>query len=149
MGHFNRAEIAVGSVVHVDTSLIRTLGGAATNAEVVDDHDRAVVGPHYFLIVDIDGDSCVAMPIFSRPTAGSIRLAEGSKTGLPDDWMGRDSYVSKWQHWRIPLSSIVAASGSDRSTSTTRRAYKGSGETAPQRLMEWQHQNRAPFRLLN
>ncbi len=54
MPPIDRSEIRPGIVVHLDTEVLRREGGSESNAEVTADGDRAVRGPHYFLVVEVD-----------------------------------------------------------------------------------------------
>ena len=115
-------EVAPGLVVHIDTNVLRAAGGSSTNAEATATGDRAVVGPHYFLILHVDPTSqtCVAVPLFSGHAPGNERLDDKLKSGLRSKWIGVDSYFSRWQHWRIPVSEIPAASMQDEADASTR-----------------------------
>lgn len=140
------AEVQPGLVVHLDTVVLRSLGGSETNAVVSGTHDRAVQGPHYFLVLQVDADRCTAAPLFSKPTPGSDQLVEAGKSGLADKWVGQTTYASRWQHWRIPLTSIEPASADEESSSTNRRMYAGVGATTPAALLAWGAKNRAAYR---
>ena len=144
------AEIIPNLVVHQDTAVLRLLGGCSTNAELTKSEDRAVVDPHYFLVLETDQatGSCVAVPLFSEWAPGSVRLFEDQNSGLASLWKGQDSFFSKWQHWKIPLSSVVAASSAEQSSSADRRRYAANAPHLITRIAEWQHQNRAPWREL-
>lgn len=143
-------EIKPGLVVHLDTSVLRSIGGSETNAETGPGGDRAVQGPHYFLIVTVDEKSreCVAVPLFSKGAPGSERLAEQLKSGLSEKWIGLPSYFSRWQHWRVPLSATPFASIDEESTPETRRQYAADAPEELERIAAWRGKNRAPFRPL-
>jgi len=139
-------EVRPGLVVHLDTAVLRKLGGAETNAEVNGTHDRAVQGPHYFLVLEVGADRCTAAPLFSIQAPGSDQLAESGKSGLADKWIGDPTYTSRWQQWRIPLASIEAASADEESSSSDRRGYSGTEFTEVATLLSWQTRNRAGYR---
>lgn len=146
--HVSADEISVGLVVLLDTTALRELGGCQTNAVVSADGDRAVVGPRDFLIVGVDAASgfCTAVPLFSKSAVGNQPLVESKKGGRPDEWIGTDSFFSHWQHWRIPLSAVAAASESDDSTPATRRSYATEDRTALDDIRNWEKRNRAAYR---
>ena len=148
MASATEAEVLPGLVVHLDTDELRRLGGSSTNAETSAGQDRAVAGPHYFLIVSASADQCVAVPLFSRYAPGSERLQEQLKFGLPDKWRGEDSYFSKWQHWHIPISCVAAASGTEESSAQDRRGYAANRPEVLAAIESWQDKNRAPYRAL-
>ncbi len=105
-------ELVPGVVVQLDTELLRERGNSLTNAEWGPGYDRAVIGPHSFLIVFIDPsqEMLTAVPLFSKPAPGSEELDEGLKTGYQDKWAGVRLYFSRWQHWVAPVPDVVAAS---------------------------------------
>jgi hypothetical protein len=142
------AEVVPGLVVHLDTDELRRIGGASTNAEVSRGQDRAVVGPHYFLVVAVAGGLALAVPLFSRFAPGSELLEESLKSGLPAKWLGEDSYFSRWQHWRIPVTSVAAASDTEESSSQDRRRYAVRTPASLAAIASWQARNRAPYRAL-
>jgi hypothetical protein len=143
------SEITPGLVVHIDTAVIRRLGHAQTNAEVSGTHDRAVRGPHYFLVLFVQGDMCTATPLFSSPAPGSDLLEESKKSGLATKWIGVASYTSRWQHWRMPLASIEPASSAEESSPGDRRTYAAGDEQILARILAWQDRNRCAYRPLN
>ena len=142
------SEIVPSLVVHLDTTVLRQLGGCQSNAERTGAVDRAVVGPHYFLIVSVDRQSSVAtaVPLFSKRAPGSDELAEQHKTGLADKWVGVPSYFSYWQHWRIPIAAMVASSDADEATPDTRRRYASATPEALEPIANWELKNRAAYR---
>ena len=79
MSAVKQGEVSAGLVVHLDTPVLRNLGGAETNAEVSNAHDRAVQGPHYFLVLKVDAGACIATPLFSQSAPGSDELDEAHK----------------------------------------------------------------------
>jgi hypothetical protein len=140
-------EIRLGLVIHLDTDILRELGGCETNAEQSDIEDRAVHGPHYFLVVEVHDqlEVCTAVPLFSQSAPGSERLQEPLKAGYPDKWIGDDSYFSRWQHWRIPLRHVEAASATDEADRQNRRTYAESKPDELGRILTWQDKNRNGF----
>jgi hypothetical protein len=141
-------QIKPGLVMHLDTSILRTRGGSLTNAERAHGQDKAVVGPHYFLILEVNPKdrTCLAVPLFSHPATGNEKLNEALKSGEPDRWRGQDSYFSRWQHWRIPLQAIPDASKDEESTPVTRRYYAAGSLENLQNIAAWQEDNRQAFR---
>jgi hypothetical protein len=136
-------EVRPGLLVHLDTAILRERSGSMTNAEPT----RAVVGPHYFLVLEVDriGGSCLAVPLFSKRGDGRIKLEEDLKSGEPEKWIGEDSYFYKWQHWQIPLDSIATASVNDESLPNNRRRY---ADNEPKKLAEiaaWKDKNHCQF----
>jgi len=107
---------------------------------------RDVRGPHYFLVLKVDRDCCTAVPLFSCPASGSVQLDEPLKTGLPDKWCGQPSCFSQWQHWRIPLASIVSASGDEESDPATRRRYAASKPDCLNNILRWETRNHCSYR---
>ncbi|MBA4788194.1 MAG: hypothetical protein H2042_00700 [Rhizobiales bacterium] len=128
------SEIFEGLVVHLDTGLLRQHGGCLSN---VSTPERAVQGPHYFLVLEIDhtSGSALAVPLFSSKTAGGEKLDDGQKSGPPNNWIGHGqaSWFSKFQHWKIPLAALVAASADDDGMPGNRRGY---ATTAPALLAD-------------
>jgi hypothetical protein len=141
-------EVVPSLVAHLDTSVLRSLGGCKTNAEIEKGVDRAVMGPHFFLVLEVDAAcrACLAVPLFSKKAAGSQPLDETLKSGLGEGWIGKESRFSKWQHWRIPLGSMGPASLRERSHRGNRRRYAAGYLAALQEIARWQDSNRAPWR---
>lgn len=150
MGAVLHSEAVPGLVVHLDTGVLRAIGGSTTNAETGGGGDRAVVGPHYFLLLEIDGatGNCIAVPLFSKWAPGSERLDETRKSGLADKWLGVDSFFSRWQHWTIPLAAITPSSHLEESDSANRRRYSANDTKELERITAWKDLNRAAFRAL-
>ncbi len=148
MGRIDKSEIRVGLVIHLDTDQLRVDGRCETNAEHRGSSDRAVTGPHYFLVVhtELGTDGCIAIPLFSSFAPGSLKLDEPKKSGMPAKWRGQDSFYSKWQHWRIPCDALIAASAMDEAETATRRHYARDDLPALEAISAWQLQNRAPWR---
>ncbi len=141
-------EITVGLVVRLDTSVLRSFGGCQTNAVLGPQGDRAVVGTHDFLVVGVDVPSgvCTGVPLFAKTAVGNQPLIESKKSGNADHWIGTDSFFSHWQHWRIPMSAIVAASEHDEAAPTTRRRYGAQDRTALDDIRNWEKRNRSAYR---
>lgn len=143
-------EVRPGLVAHLSPQVLRELGGATTNAELTGDDDRAVADEHEFLILCVDeaNEVALAVPLFSKPAVGNVRLDEAKKGGLPDGWIGvgRESYFSRWQHWWIPLSSFPMASSDDFTNPTTRHTYAEGAETELASIAGWRLKNRSDFR---
>jgi len=139
-------EVVPGLVIHIDTAELRRVGGSQTNAERTPSEDRAVQGPHYFLVLEVTGGACTAVPLFTRWTPGAERLDEGKKSGLPAKWRHQDSHFSRWQHWKMPLAAVEAASTDEESTASNRRMYANGDRATLSAILTWQTRNRAPFR---
>ena len=143
-------EIVPGLVVRLDTTLLRELGGSQTNAVIGPEGDRAVTGTHDFLVVGVDHRTreCTALPLFHKTAVGNQPLEEGLKSGPAADWIGADVYFSRWQHWRVPEESVVAASTQDPASPAARRHYAaGDGPTLDD-IKVWESRNRAGYRAL-
>lgn len=141
-------EITPGLVVQLDTATLRALGGSQTNAVHTPDGDRAVVGSHDFLVVGVDvaAGRCTAVPLFSKTAVGNQPLDNRKKSGQTDPWLGSDTFFSRWQHWRIPFTAVVAASAGDRGTSDERRRYAAADRSALDDIKNWEGRNRAAYR---
>jgi hypothetical protein len=146
MSCFSQAEVQPGVVVHIDTEILRTLGGSFTNAEKKNGVDRAVYGPHYFLVLSVSEDTALAVPLFSNLAPGSERLDESMKSGLADKWIGETSFFSRFQHWKIPVSAIEAASGNEEAVPANRRRYAAQNPSVLAVIGSWQAKNRCDFR---
>ena len=142
------AEVTAGLVVHLDTDELRRIGGSQTNAERTQTEDRAVVGPHYFLVVEVDEINAVAVPLFSKYAPGSEHLSENRKSGLAEKWLNEQSFFSRWQHWHIPVAALAASSSTEESEPNNRRRYAAAEPAALQAIAAWQAKNRAAFRAL-
>lgn len=141
-----QSEIQPGLVVHLDTDELRRIGGSQTNAEVATTGDRAVRGPHYFLVLESTHGMRTAVPLFTRKTPGAEKLVEGKKSGLPDKWIGQDSHFNRYQHWKIPLAAVEASSGTEESDSSNRRRYAPAEPATLAEILAWQAKNRAAYR---
>jgi hypothetical protein len=141
------SDVAPGLVVHLDTTILRAYGGSFTNADPNGGLDRAVQGPHYFLVLDVASGVALAVPLFSKATPGSERLDDTAKAGLPAKWIGETSYFSRYQHWKIPVAALVAASGDEESTAATRRTYGVGRANILPAIAAWQGKNRCGYRV--
>jgi hypothetical protein len=143
-------EIEPGLVVRLETTVLRALGGCETNAESTPAEDRAVQGPHYFLVLEVDhvAARALAVPLFSKPAPGSEMLDEAKKAGEPTGWIGTTSYFSRWQHWWIPVGLFAPSSRSETSPRANRRMYAASAPADLAAIARWRVKNRAPFRAL-
>lgn len=141
-------EIVPSLVVQLDTNHLRQLGNSRTNAEKTPDEDRAVVGPHSFVVVATKpGDrSAILCPIFSEHAPGSSQLAEAKKSGFQNNWANVDLFFSKWQHWEIPFDDIVASSAIENTPQGNRRHYANGDNETLAWMLSWTAKNRAPWR---
>ncbi|QJR37702.1 hypothetical protein [Gemmatimonas groenlandica] len=141
-------EVTPGLVIQLDTATLRALGGCQTNAVLGPEGDRSVVGTQDFLLVGLDAASgrCTAVPLFAKTAVGNQPLESGKKTGPADQWIGTDTYFSRWQHWRIPVASVVAASAGDPTAPANRRRYAASDRSALDDIKNWEGRNRAAYR---
>ena len=148
MTAISKDEIKPGLVVHLDTTEVRTQGGSLTNAELLPAQDRAVTGPHQFLVVSVDdvSQSCLAVPLFSNKTSGNRALARKKMSGSYPEWINGHYHFSQWQHWRIPLDAFVVASVGELSQKEDRCTYAASDQAALESIANWANKNRAPFR---
>ena len=144
------AEVIPGLVVHLDTGVLRSLGGSETNATIDGGNGRAVQDPHYFLVLEVSATGTIftAVPLFSKAAPGSECLDNSAKSGFADKWIGQSTYFSRWQHWRIPLTSIEAASVDEESQPTDRRGYAMTDMSRLANILEWQNHNANPYRLV-
>ena len=112
MSALDRSEISPGIVVRLDTARLRAAGGSLTNAQLTGDEDRAITGVSDFLVVAVDTDAevALALPLYPKSAPGSAPLDDARKSG-PADWLAQPVFYSRWQHWRIPFSSLVAEIG--------------------------------------
>jgi hypothetical protein len=140
------SDITPGLVVRLDTTALRALGGCQTNAEQGAAGDRAVTDTHDFLVVGVDRstDVCTAVPLFPKAAVGNQPLAEEHKRGTLSGWIGTDTYFSRWQHWRVPMASIIAVADEEAITSP-RHYAPGDGPTLDD-IRVWESRNRAPYR---
>ncbi len=141
-------ELSAGMVVHINTTVLRALGGSFTTVKIVGGVDRAVTGSHYFLLLESDPASRLwtAAPLFSKSAAGSRKLVEAQKSGLDEKWRGIASYYSIWQMWKIPAASIEAASGEDETDHTNRRRYASAQDHLLVSIARDREQEREPYR---
>lgn len=148
MTAFAVAEVLPGIVARVDTQRLRALGGSETNAQVTDVEDRAVADVRDFLVVSIDTGKnvCMAVPLFSRSSPGSAPLSAAKRSGDVDGWLTGEVQYSRWQHWRIPLAALAAASVEEPSETGARRGFAIGDADALQDLANWATRNRCSFR---
>jgi len=141
-------EITAGLVVRIDTTALRARGDCQTNAVRGPDGDRAVIGSHDFLIVNVDASSgiCTAVPLFAKSAVGNTPLVDGRKSGRANDWIGTDKYFSHWQHWRIPMASLIAASEPDDTSADNRRRYASGDSSTLDDIRVWESRNRSAYR---
>lgn len=142
------AEVVPGLVVRVDTAQLRTLGGSETNAQQTETEDRAVTDTRDFLVVAIDAAAgvCTAIPLFTKSSPGSAPLEPKKQWGNIDGWLTTTMHYSRWQHWRIPLAALVAASADDPGETGARRSYAAGDADTLQDLTNWASRNRCVFR---
>ena len=146
MTAFTIDEIIPGAVVRVDTTRLRTLGTSETNAQVTPTEDRAVTGTHDFLVVEVAGERVVAVPLFPRSSPGSAPLEPEKRRGEAGGWREEPVHYSRWQHWRIPLAALVAASADDPGSPSDRRGYAVGDVDTLRGLLNWASRNRCAFR---
>jgi len=141
-------DVTPGLVIQLDTATLRALGGAQTNAVLGPDGDRSVVGTQDFLIVGVDAAAgrCTGVPLFAKTAVGNQPLENGKKSGGAEQWIGTDTFFSRWQHWRMPIASVVAASAGDPATAATRRRYAATDRSALDDIKNWEGRNRAAYR---
>lgn len=141
-------EVTPGLVVQLDTAVLRALGGSQTNAVLGPEGDRSVVGTQDFLIVGVDtaAGRCTAVPLFAKTAVGNQPLEKDKKSGHADQWIGTDTFFSRWQHWRIPVASVIAASAGDPATAGDRRRYAATDRSALDDIKNWEGRNRAAYR---
>jgi hypothetical protein len=53
---------------------------------------------------------------------------------------------SRWQHWRIPAESLIAASGADPAVAGDRRRYAAGDGATLDDIRAWESRNRAAYR---
>lgn len=141
-------DVTPGLVVQLDTAVLRALGGCQTNAVLGPEGDRSVVGTQPFLLVGLDAAAgrCTAVPLFAKTAVGNQPLEDGKKSGRADGWIGTDTFFSRWQHWRIPVASVVAALADDPATTANRRRYAATDRSALDDIKNWEGRNRAAYR---
>ena len=151
MAAVGEVEIRPGLVVYVDTEQLRAIGGSETNAELTGTEDRAVHGPHQFLVLSVDRiqeGSCLAVPLFSARANGSLTLDRPKMGGSLSVWRNGTYHFSRWQHWRIPLGAFAATSSGELSDPADRCTYAEADSAELASIAAWQHKNRTPFRAL-
>lgn len=147
-----RDEIRPGLVVHLDTARLRALGDSETNAQRTPQQDRAVADARDFVVVAVDAAAgrCTAVPLFEKTAPGSSPLEARRRAGDAAGWRDAPAFYSHWQHWRIPLDAVAAASDADPGAPGARRTY-AAGTTqddrdALQAIANWAAYNRCEFR---
>lgn len=145
-------DVTPGLVLHLDTALLRARGGCQTNAVLGPEGDRSVAGTHDFLLVSVDpvAGRCTAVPLFTKTAVGNQPLENGKKSGRSTQWIGADSFFSRWQHWRMPIASVVAAAVADLALDPVppaySRQYAATDRSALDDIKNWEGRNRAPYR---
>jgi hypothetical protein len=147
MPPLDRSEISPGIVARLDTAVLRASGGSLTNAQLSAEEDRAVTGSVDFLVVALDeaSGSALALPLYPKSAPGSAPLDPARKSG-PAEWLAEPVFYSRWQHWRIPLDALAAASTEETSTASARRTYSSWHADTLQELANWASRNRCKFR---
>jgi hypothetical protein len=148
MPHLALPEIVPGVVTRLDTQLLRSTGGSETNAQITDTEDRAVTDERDFLIVAVNMTAgvCTAVPLFPKSSPGSAPLTSDKRQGDVAGWLTDDVHYSRWQHWRIPLSTLSIASNDDPGDVGNRRSYALGDADTLQDLANWATRNRCAFR---
>lgn len=143
-------EIEPGLVVTLDTGILRTVGGSMTNAVRDGQADRAVTGVHRFLVVHLDAAAalCTAVPLYDRSAVGNQPIDDAKKSGPADGWIGDAWFFSRWQHWKVPLAAVVAASVPEDTGPTQRRRYAKDDRSALDDIRVWDSRNRAGYRVV-
>ena len=141
-------DVTAGLVVTLDTTQLRALGNAHTNAVRGPEGDRAVTGTHDFLVVGVDSATgiCTAVPLFAKSAVGNQPLVDSRKTGRKAGWIGTDVYFSRWQHWRIPVTSLVEASSAEATTTADCRRYAADDRSTLDDIRVWESRNREGYR---
>lgn len=142
------SEIIPGVVARLDTQQLRLAGGSETNAQITDSEDRAVTDARDFLIVAVDARKgvCTAVPLFARSSPGSAPLIAAKRHGDVGTWLTEDVHFSRWQHWRIPIGALGAASALEPSDVGGRRGFAVGDADTLQDLANWATRNRCSFR---
>ena len=124
MSGVSTQEICAGLSVRLDTQQLRNLGGCRTNASA-GPPDRAVQGPHQFLILEIDAarNECLAVPLFTNQAPGNRLLDKLRMTGTLPAWLNGTYHYSIYQHWWIPLAHIPGTSGTEITAAGSRSYY--------------------------
>lgn len=68
--------------------------------------DRAVRGPHYFVVLARSDDWVLVCPAFSRALPGRLAVHSHEKYGDPR-WREGVSYIDPRQLWRCPIAGLV------------------------------------------
>lgn len=104
-------EIALGLVLHLDPDALEAEGGTFTGPV-----SARVLGPHFFLCVDVDQEARSGswVPLFSEQGAGRAAIDKASAYGHPK-WTSGESYYHPDQVWSATHASVVVAAGRDLS----------------------------------
>lgn len=148
MSQLDVSEIIPGVVARLDTRKLRAIGGSETNAQRSDTEDRAVADVHDFVVVALDSAAatCTAIPLFPRSSPGSAPIDAHKQWGNIGGWLTETVHYSRWQHWRIPLAALAAASAEDPGSAGARRGYALGDADTLQDLANWATRNRCEFR---
>lgn len=141
-------DITPGLVLRVDTTQLRALGGSQTNAELGATGDRAVSGVTDFLVVGVDRGTgvCTAVPLFPKAAVGNQPLDDEHKRGGDAAWRATPTFFSRWQHWRVPVDALIAATAPTDAARADHRQYApGDGPTLDD-IRVWESRNRAAYR---
>lgn len=143
------AEVTPGLVLQLDSKRLRKTRDSRTNAEIGAEGDRAVGEVHTFLLVGVDATSglCTAVPLFAKTAVGNQPLEEPGRSGGDTSWRETPVYFSRWQHWRIPMATLLAAVEDDGTTDATRRRYAAEDRTALDDIRSWEKKNRSAYRI--
>jgi len=132
-------EVLPGLVVFLDADRLWASGHAETNA----DAGREVQGPHLFLILAVGSDGvCDTVPLFGEWAPGSGQLQQRLKSGSLPEWALPNSYFSGFQHWRVPIGEVVAASNGELTISGDRCGYALGAPAELQRILSCGTRNR-------
>ena len=101
-----------------------------------------------FVVVALDSAAatCTAIPLFPRSSPGSAPLDAHKQWGNIGSWLTEAVHYSRWQHWRIPLAALTAASAEDPGSAGARRGYALGDADTLQDLANWATRNRCAFR---
>lgn len=142
------SDITPGLVLRLDTATLRSRGDSQTNAESGAAGDRAVTGTSDFLVVGVDRTTgvCTAVPLFPKAAVGNQPLVDELKHGGDSAWRETPTYFSRWQHWRVPVDALIAATDPADAARDDRRQYApGDGPTLDD-IRVWESRNRAVYR---
>ena len=63
-------------------------------------------------------------------------------------WRDTASFYSRWQHWRIPIRDLVAASVGEVTSAADRCTYAADDPAVLRTIAAWAARNRSPYRPL-